>query len=1080
MRHQLLALAAFLGSPPRCLAAPQISERNVLLPPESEVELSVQGGGPCLEWSSDREDLASIVSSYCKEGISFATLRTGRAPQGLKRAFITAQAARGGGAGEGGEEGGEEATEPLICEVNVAEVQSLQILTVTRRMVAQELQWLQVSALDGDGNAFSLLGVRTMRFEWSFSPVGALVLRPPHSTRQQLDPELLTLSDSEAKRYFKIPVRALPLPTGVEVRAQLVHPSRHVVRREMVQILNASLLIEPASLVVMAPGMGTQYRLRYCPELAECHQPSQSSTLWSIHPSSVASINGSGYADALAVGPAHVRARVSLMRAEVDLVVARPHALDVTLLSECSVDVSAKCVEWAEAGECDCNPSYMRAECGGACCDQDGRPTIVVGDERLVSNANAPSSLPRSSQLLSCSESKPPLTSSLVLISDELTLSSTLSHPLPSLNMSNVLSPYAQVKLSLMSEGEDAPMLLPSSSSSPPHLLPALAHTGDAIISLHPTSPLRCGRSCSLDCPPHRPCPTPDDGFVVRPTCVCAVLRALKVGEENIRGSLAASPPTTSSTIAWQALAAELPVRVVAPLSLPTYPQVFPHVCAAGAVLPSLPVIPLPSPSGGSGSLGWRLASPTAANVSLSLSSSQLQLRQPSRVRLAAFDKEASGNAACMEMETHEIIALAIRAQQEEDVLVGTNFTIPIGFKGTGSGNRGLLRFDNCEDIQLTWQLASSSTASPPFLQRPLSPSVFSSLLTSGSAICHAECPADSSISCALIPLQANSPGSSTLSLLLTNRCSEDEAQLRASVQLHAIEHLPPHPINLCASPPNSPVGQHVRLPLAILSPPLRRAALEVSPSRASSLRLDVAMPSALVARVVGSSSRERERRDVELLLTCSTPHSQPVELSAPLISTLVEASRSSLQLLVLCASPPAFVDPFPSPSSSPTPVVALGELLQLRVRGGWLAAELAATASFETSGRNSVLADDLQLRVGKTRYLSEREGEGWGEGESAEWEVSVRPMHNGVLKLGLGLGPEFPSCATTPPLSLVVALGGFAIKCPSTVMLPGETMRCYALFSAGREPLAPTTDLLDLVSFNCAVICTSLLPVAF
>eukprot|EP00966_Prymnesium_polylepis_P298215 6891136-Prymnesium_polylepis.2 len=52
----LLVLGAQLGA----AKPPRISERNVLLPPNCEVQLSVHSDDGCFRFSSDRADLATI------------------------------------------------------------------------------------------------------------------------------------------------------------------------------------------------------------------------------------------------------------------------------------------------------------------------------------------------------------------------------------------------------------------------------------------------------------------------------------------------------------------------------------------------------------------------------------------------------------------------------------------------------------------------------------------------------------------------------------------------------------------------------------------------------------------------------------------------------------------------------------------------------------------------------------------------------------------------------------------------------------------------------------------------------------
>ncbi|KAL1529520.1 hypothetical protein AB1Y20_000466 [Prymnesium parvum] len=992
-----LLLACLLAASPLARAseaAPQISEINVLLPPQCEIELSVTGGSGCYEWTSDREDLARVVHTDCDGGTSSAVVRTGEAATGLKRAFIRAVRPSDKLPDESVDPSADDPTE-LVCEVNVAEVSSLEIFTVTRRMFAQERQWLQVAALDADGNFFSLPGMRTMRFDWSFSPAGALELsrKPPH---QQLEPELLRLSEAEMKRYYKIPVRAAPLPTVAYVRARLVHPEREVVREEPIQIINTSLTIEPHSLV-MAPGMGHQYGLRFCPESAECsgsEPPPPASTHWwlktssFVHTSPVAAVNASGYVDALQVGTANVGAKVSMLHAEVELAVALPHALVLTLARECADDVEEGCAGWAEEGECACSPERMKKQCGTSCCTDAARTTIVEGEERLV-------------------------------------------------------------KLSLMAEDEEVPMLLPSAEDAPAHLLPRLylPKESTSVLSLERTSPLRCGRSCSLDCPLEGVCEAPADGRVTRPTCLCALLTARRVGKESVHASLGASPAATHPSVAWGALAAALPIRVVSPLSLPPHPVRHPHLCTVGAELPAVPVVPLPYPSGGSGAWRWRMASSLADGVSVG--PHEVHIRQPCRLRLAALDVEASSATACLEVETVAISALEILAHEDEEVLVGSDVAIAIGFRG--AADEQLLRFDSCDAAMLDWQLSSLSTPPDATLAFVGTATPSLSNLTAASTTCYAECPSDPAISCALLHLRAAHTGSSTLSVTLANRCAAADAPLHAAVRLHAIARLAPRPVRLCASPADAPVPHAVHLRARDLTAPLRRAAL----GDASALALETQLPDALSVELVGHAE---EHEAIWLRLACSRPHSQLARLAAPLRThAAAPAAASTLELEVLCAPPPSVRD------GAARRVLAIGEAAHLHVSGGWAGAELLANASFDPSGQRAAAPPLLT-----TTPLAQEEGDAGFAG----WDLSLLPRRSGLLTLRLALDApdETPSCATAPPVELVAAFSGFVVTCPSRTMLPGETMRCYALPSAAGIALAPTTDLLDVVSFNWSI----------
>ena len=196
--------------------AAQISDRNLLLPPASTVELSARPG--CFVWESERPDVASIGAVRCENGVSYATVTTHAPRSGApedsswastRRPALVTAAPRD-----------EDSEELLSCQVNVALISSLRISTTTKYMIANELQWLRVSAEDDVGNLFSEAGVRALSFEWTFEPAGFVTLIPPAQTLQQLPPHLATLSEVEARAYFTVPVLATAAPKRDEVKVR--------------------------------------------------------------------------------------------------------------------------------------------------------------------------------------------------------------------------------------------------------------------------------------------------------------------------------------------------------------------------------------------------------------------------------------------------------------------------------------------------------------------------------------------------------------------------------------------------------------------------------------------------------------------------------------------------------------------------------------------------------------------------------------------------------------------------------------------------------------------------------------------
>lgn len=249
MRLGLVASALCAAS---AASGPLISERNVLLPPACTIQLTVTGGkDECFDWTSDRPDLARVSRQWCEGGASYAEVVTGAASQA--RAFVSAHPKEANEAAAGDDDFD---SEPLVCEVNVAEVHSLQLLTTTRRMFTHELQWLQVGARDERSNAFSDVGLRTLPFRWRFSPSGGaghefLEYYPPLNTGQQLGSHhaALTASDARARSYYRRAVLATnPIP-AVAVAVELGGAGRAVHTAETVSVEPSSLRLTPAGKV---------------------------------------------------------------------------------------------------------------------------------------------------------------------------------------------------------------------------------------------------------------------------------------------------------------------------------------------------------------------------------------------------------------------------------------------------------------------------------------------------------------------------------------------------------------------------------------------------------------------------------------------------------------------------------------------------------------------------------------------------------------------------------------------------------------------------------------------------------------
>ena len=1004
---------------------PQISERNVLLPPRSTLVLSVRGGdGSCYSWTSDSRDMASIESTWCEGSSSYARILTTAElpPSGSSRAFIVAHPAHVDMAKEE-----EEEAEPLVCEVNVAEVKELQLLTVTRKMVAQELQWLQVAALDGRGNAFSLPGLRTMRFQWRFTPEGVLNLKDRRFTRQQLDEEHAALSDSEAETYFKVPVHAQPLTAGATVRVMLIRApgarAPPVFTTQYLEVVPSSLTLLPSARAILAPGMELQYSLEVCSNSGECSaQPSFDTQHWSVHPRAVATVSGSGLLLGRAIGVAALHVSVPLQRKEVEVEVALPHQLRISLLRGCGSRQAADCLGVSD--EAECGAWVHRAEgasaedgCGGACCRDvaaERHGTLVVGSERLV----------------------------------RLTM--------------------------LAKDRPTAPMLLPADDShAPSHLRPTLELAGGSF-SLHPEKALHCGRICSLDCPPNHAggaCLAPGGGGELpRPTCVCAVLRAIAPGGSTLTASLDASPAAstpggataaTTPTAEWGSLQSSLELRVVQPLTLGAYPRRHPRVCRANFTAPT---IPLPRLTGGSGHVGWAAQPADAA----AFDSESATLEREGTTRLIAFDLHAPSNRASLEVDSLAISHLEIDAVAME-LPTGSSMNATVLFASGGSA----LQFDVCDSLQLRWRLVPI-TGEHPFLSgdavacSPQSTDVCD-MASEGVASCHVVCPTDPKASCVLLRLNAVAAGNSELQVTLDTGC-DGAPPLSRSLNLASIDLVSPQPLNLCAPSETAPVVHPFVIRAMLLPLPLQRVA-RLEQDRPLSLLLDVPQPEELsltTAHAVEAGDAG-EVGDIALEAVCYRPHEQVATLSAPFETSAAEPPMATLQLYVACSVAPSFVAPAPA-------AAALGDAVELRVAGGWAGADLQPTISFQPTGRDlASTGEDPATTEGAPAQLTVM---ATGSEVAPAWTVTLTPLRPGRFDIGLGFGEGYPDCSTSPSTRLEAGFGRFSISCPSQTVLPGTVMACYAIASSNGVPLTPSVDWLDLVHFGWSVAAEDASPV--
>ena len=291
-----------------------ISERTLRLPAEATITLTAQPG--CFEWSSERSDIAEIAGEpVCDGSSSTVTIRTkAPLPGGASCAFVTARAVDAANA--------EAAAADLFCEINVATVASVRIETTVRSMVAHELQWLQLTASDADGNAFSPLGLSALDVAWRFSPPGLVNPLAPSETMQQLDASLAELeavgaraADGTAKwlRYHRLAVLAGGTPAAaVKVTAEVLPAAaaepraasrRPVADTSILSVEPSSLELAPKGRAVLSPLMTLLYKLRTCGDGGRCSAPPPGKVgpAWRVEPPPVAGVLG-GLVTARAAG----------------------------------------------------------------------------------------------------------------------------------------------------------------------------------------------------------------------------------------------------------------------------------------------------------------------------------------------------------------------------------------------------------------------------------------------------------------------------------------------------------------------------------------------------------------------------------------------------------------------------------------------------------------------------------------------------------------------------------------------------------------------------------------------------------
>jgi hypothetical protein len=301
----------------------EISDRTLRVQPDIKFELTVRGGTGCIEWVSERPDVAKIVGQKCEgdgeltkcegdgeltcktccEGAaSVARVHTFAPPPGKTQrwfTFIHANALDG-------------KHDTIFCEVNVAPLSQLRVVTTVRQELhAHELQWLQLSAYDALptiylnggsslGNVFSSPALEALDVQWHFHPESLLQPVPPNETRQLLDGALAKAGDNW-QRFHRLAVvagsntEAHPLEVRVSASVALSGggPDR-LHTTETFSIQPSDLRLVPLGRVALAPTMQVQFKLLTCDRAGTCQKkPHVSVGLapdWHVFPTKTANV----------------------------------------------------------------------------------------------------------------------------------------------------------------------------------------------------------------------------------------------------------------------------------------------------------------------------------------------------------------------------------------------------------------------------------------------------------------------------------------------------------------------------------------------------------------------------------------------------------------------------------------------------------------------------------------------------------------------------------------------------------------------------------------------------------------------
>ena len=368
-----MLLASLLLATPTQLT---ISERTLRVQPNVEFDLTARGRTGCIEWVSERNDVAEVLGQRCEgeEGLtgnkccagaaSVARVRTIAPPASATTRWLTFVHAN---AVDGEPDG-------IFCEVNVAPLDQLRVVTTVRQgLHAHELQWLRLAAFDAVppgafaqsdlGNAFSRPALEALDVRWRFEPEGLLRTVRPNETRQELD-SALEAAGERWERYHRLAVVAgsneAARSLTVKVSAEVVGPGgrRVVSPAETLSIEPSYLSLVPPGRVALAPAMQVLYKLLTCARDGECErEPHDSVPDWRTDPPELASVRG-GLTTGLEAGDVSVRLYQPLFNGSAALLVSPPAELVLSLLepagdaSSADAADAAGCADDEDAARC--------------------------------------------------------------------------------------------------------------------------------------------------------------------------------------------------------------------------------------------------------------------------------------------------------------------------------------------------------------------------------------------------------------------------------------------------------------------------------------------------------------------------------------------------------------------------------------------------------------------------------------------------------------------------------------------------------------------------------------------------------